>query len=155
MRWILLLGIFSLLTPARAGHTPPPIILRVHVQTSGEGLPSTQATQVALPPNGEVIQIRSLAEAGEHDLLQVTTDQAGALHLQFNHRAQVNLNAATGSQNNGRILVVLLNGQVLYAPVIDEQITTGELVIPHPVSPDLLKLLEEIAADNLREQNRT
>ncbi len=146
---LLLLLLLSVL-PSQAGHKPPPIILRVHVQTTGEGLPATMATTISLPPNGEQIQIRALPEATEHDLIDVQPNKDGTIRLFFDHQGQVNLNAATGD-NQGRILVLLINGYVVYAPVIDEQITNGELDLPHPLNPEVVKLLQEVAKLNVKE----
>lgn len=155
------LGLLALLTlsllaalPLHAGKKPPQILLRVHIQTTGEGLPDSQAVTIALPPNGELIQIRALAEATERDLIGVDVEPNGYLRLRFDHRAQVNISAATG-QNIDRIMVVLLNGQVIYAPVIDEQITSGSLVIPVALPPQIVQDLKQLAQDNAREQART
>ena len=155
MRWTcLLIGLlFLTYLPAHAGHSPPQVILRVHVQTTGTGLAPQEATTISLPPNGEQIQIRTLPEATEQEIVDVQQD-AGGLHLKFNHTGQVDLNAAT-SQNEGRILVVLLDGYVIYAPVIDEQINNGELDIPHPVTPHVLQLLQEQAQKNVQQAART
>ena len=156
MRWIyLLVGLFLLsFVQAHAGHTPPKVILRVYIQTAGEGLPDTQATTITIPPNGETIQIRTLPEVTENDLIGVQSDSSGAIHLQFNHQGQVVLSAAT-AQNQNRIMVVMMNGYVIYAPMIDQQITTGELVIPHKLTPEALQLLQEIARRNAQKQART
>jgi hypothetical protein len=156
MRWICLLIVLllSLPAPARAGHTPPKIFLRIHVQTAGEGLPSTQAITVALPPNGEQIQIRALPEVSEMNLIGVEQDSTGQVHLQFNHQGEVNLSAVTG-ENQGRILVVMLNGYIVYAPVIDQQITNGELILPHSLTPQILQLLQDVAQKNLRKSNKS
>ena len=139
--------------PAKAGHTPPKIILRIHVQTTGEGQSNLEATPIQLPPDGEQILIRALPEVSETQLVSAEQD-AGGLHLKFNHSGQVSLSAVT-AQNQGRILVVLIDGQVIYAPNIDEQITDGELDIPHPVPAAILQLLQELAKENLRRDVRT
>jgi len=156
MRWICLLTVLSLLllTSAQAGHTPPKIILRVHIQTMGNGLSDAQATRLTLPPNGEIIQIRTLPEVTEHNLINVQQDVSGSIHLQFDHEGQVVLNAST-AQNQGRIMVVMINGFVVYAPVIDSQISTGELIIPHPFKPEAVRLLQETAQKNVKEQARS
>lgn len=155
LRTCLLVGLMlCLLVPARAGHSAPKIFFRINVQTAGEGLSPQQATQVAIPPNGEMIQVRTLPEVTEQDLIGVTVDPSGPVHLQFNHRGKVNLDAVTG-ENQGRILVVSINGYVVYAPVIDQQITTGELVLPHPLSPEILQLLQQTAKENVRKASRT
>jgi preprotein translocase subunit SecD len=155
MRWsCLLIGLLVLtVLPARAGHTPPKVILRVHVQTTGEGQSPMEATTIQIPPQGEQILVRTLPEVSESQLIDVQQD-ANGLHLKFNHSGQVSLSAAT-AQNQGRIMVVLIDGQVIYAPVIDMQITDGELDVPHPVSPVIVQLLQELAKKNVRQAART
>ena len=63
--------------------------------------------------------------------------------------------SAVTAQNQGRILVILIDGYVVYAPIIDEQITTGELDIPHPISLQVIQLLQEVARENLRKAAKT
>lgn len=151
----LLIGLsVFLFVPAHAGHSPPKIILQIFVQTTGEGMSSTQATTISVPPNGEAIQIRALPEITDHELIDVRADASGAVHLRFNHEGQVVLSAFT-AQNQNRLMVVMLNGYVIYAPVIDEQITTGELIVPHPLAPQILQLLQETAQKNAKQQART
>jgi preprotein translocase subunit SecD len=145
--------LFLTFLPAQAGHSPPKVILRVHVQTTGEGQSPLEAMTLTLPPNGETIQVRTLPEVTENDLIDVKQDASG-LHLQFNHVGQVNLNAVT-AQNQGRILVVLIDGFVVYAPIIDEQITNGELDIPRQIGPRIVELLQEVARKNVRQAART
>jgi len=136
--------------PAHAGHKPPQVSLRINIQTAGEGLSSSQATNIGIPPNGEIIQIRALPEVTEKDLIDVKTDSAGTVFLFLNHRGKVNLDASTG-QNQGRILVVMIDGYVIYAPVIDQQITNGVFAIPHPLPAEVIKLLQDTAARNVKE----
>ncbi len=155
MRWTLILVILlsiSLL-PARAGHKPPQVVLRVHIQTTGEGQSPLEVTRITIPPAGEQILIRAIPELSEVQLLDVQQDLNG-LRLKFNHAGQVNLSAVT-AQNQGRIMVVLLDGQVIYAPTIDTQITNGELDIPHQVPLGVLQLLQQVAKQNQRQANRT
>jgi hypothetical protein len=155
MRWTLvLIGLLPFfLLPARAGHTPPKIILRIHVQTTGEGQSPMEVTTIQLPPQGEQILIRAIPEISEIQLIDAEQD-ANGVRLRFNHTGQVSLSAAT-AQNQGRILVVLIDGQVVYAPVIDMQITNGELVIPHPLPAIIVQLLQEVAKQNIRQANRS
>lgn len=158
MRLTCLQLVFSLLVlmwiPAHAGSTPKTkIFLRVHVQTNAAGLPNTQVASVAVPPDNEVIQIRALPELTEQNLIDVQSTATGGVRLMFNHTGQVNLDAVT-AENDGRILVVMLNGYVLYAPIIDQRITTGELDIPHPLSPQVLQLLQETAQNNVLQASK-
>ena len=156
MRWTCLLTglLFLTFLPAQADHSPPKVILRVHVQTTGEGQSALEVTTIAIPPNGERIQIRTLPEVTEHDLVDVQQDASGVVHLLFNHEGQVSLSAVT-AQNQGRILVVLIDGVVVYAPIIDEQITNGELDLPRPIPPQVLLLLQEVARKNVKQAART
>ncbi len=156
MRWICCLTGFLFLTflPARAGHSAPKVTLRVHVQTAGEGQSPMEVTTVAVPPDGERIQVRTLPEVTEHDLTDVQQDASGTVRFHFNHSGQVALSAVT-AQNQGRILVVLIDGYVIYAPIIDEQIASGELDVPHPITPQVLELLQEVARQNVRQAAKT
>ena len=155
MRWFCLPTFFllSTLLPAQAGHSAPKILLNINVQTSGEGLPLNQAHSIAVPPNGETILIRTLPEITQRDLVDVQVDASDAVHFRFNHDGQVALNAVT-AQNQGRILVLMLNGYILYAPVIDEQISDGELIMPHHLDPKVIQLLQETAQKNLQQAAR-
>ncbi len=139
---------------AHAGHSAPKVFLRVHVQTTGEGQSPMEVMSVNVPPDNDKILIRMLPEASESQLTGIEQDASGGVRLHFNHAAQVNLSAVTG-QNQGRILVVLIDGIVVYAPVIDTQITNGELDIPHPIPAQIVQLLQEAAAHNVKEANRT
>jgi preprotein translocase subunit SecD len=145
----LLLGLmFLTYLPARAGHSPPKVTLRVHVQTAGEGQSPMEVTRIQVPPTGETILIRALPEVSESQLIGVEQD-ANGLRLQFNHSGTVSLSAVT-AQNQGRILVVMLDGQVVYAPLIDTQISNGELDIPHPMPAEIVKVLQDLAKENIR-----
>jgi len=152
--WLLPVLFFLLFVPAQAGHSPPKIFLRVHIQTAGDGMSSQETTTIAIPPNGERILIRSLPEITENDLADVQQDPSGTIRLIFNHHGQIALNAVTG-ENQGRILVVLIDGYVVYAPTIDEQINSGELDIPHQLNPQVMQLLQETAKKNNQQAART
>ncbi len=156
MRWTwLLIGLLLITSlPVRAGHSAPKIFLRVNVQTTGEGQSNLEVATIPIPPNGEQIQVRALPEVTEQELIGVRQDASGATHLQFNHTGQVALSVVT-AENQNRILIVTINGYVVYAPVIDEQITTGELVIPRALGPQVVQLLQETVQKNLREAKRT
>jgi preprotein translocase subunit SecD len=156
MRRISLFTLFLLLAgliPVQAGHSPPKVLLRVYVQTN-EGLPESEARPISIPPDNEVIQVRPLPELTEGDLVSVEADAVGAVHLHFNHSGQITLNACT-AENQGKILVVMVDGFIVYAPTIDEQLSEGELVLPHPLKPEVVKLLQETAAHNVKQAART
>ena len=148
--WLLLLLLTIL--PAQAGSSPPKVLLRVNVQTTGEGLPATMATTISVPPDGEEIEIRALPEVTEKDLIDVKQNPDNTVRFFFNHRGQVNLSAAT-ADNQGRILVLLIDGYVAYAPIIDQEISNGELDVPPSdhINPQYIKLLQQVAQRNARE----
>jgi hypothetical protein len=148
MRYFFFALIFWCALPVHAGHSAPKIFLRIHVQTTGTGLPDDQAHTVLIPPNGEAIQVRALPEVSERNLIGVETRPNGTL-LFFDHEGQINLEAVT-AQNQGRILVVLLDGYVIYAPVIDEEIGNGQLLLPHPLDPRVVQVLKDVATNNVR-----
>jgi len=155
MRWMFPLAfLLVMLQPVEAGHSPPKVFLRIFIQTTGNGLPDTQAQTIVIPPNGETIQVRMMPEVTENNLINAQLDpSSGGLHLYFDHVGQVNLDAATGI-NQGRIMVVMINGYVVYAPVIDEQISTGDLIIPHAMSAQTLQALQDVAAQNNKKAAR-
>ena len=154
LRTCLLAGcLFLTFVPVRAGHSPPKILLRIHIQTTGPGQSPLAVSTLTIPPNGETIQVRTLPEATEQELVAVEQDDAG-VHLHFDHEGQVALSAVT-AQNQGRILVVLLDGVVVYAPIIDEQISDGELDLPRHFTAQVIGLLQETARRNNRQAART
>ena len=149
-----LMGLLLLtLLPARAGHTPPKVTLRIHVQTTGEGQSTLEVAQIRVPPAGDTIQIRAIAEVSENQLVGAQQDASG-LHLQFNHTGTVDLNAAT-AQNQGRIMVVIIDGNVVYAPIIDTQINDGQLTVPHQIPNEVVQLLQQVAQQNVRKANKS
>ena len=94
--------------------------------------------------------VRTLPEVTELHLIGIEQTASGTVRLQFNHVGQVNLSAVT-AQNEGPILVVLIDGMVVYAPVIDQQITNGELDLPHALNPIIIQQLQEVAKQNVRQ----
>jgi hypothetical protein len=151
----LLIGLLLLtFSPARAGHSPPKVFFRIHVQTAGQGLSPQQAANVTIPPRGEEIQVRTLPEVTERDIVDVQPLDSGGIRVTFNHVGTVALNAVT-AQNQNRILVVLINGVVVYAPIIDEQIDNGQLDIPHALQPQIIQLLQDQARKNVRQAAKT
>jgi preprotein translocase subunit SecD len=156
MRFLCLLLGFLLVTysPARAGHSPPKVTFRIHVQTTGEGLSPQQASIVLIPPRGEQIQVRTLPEITEQDIVDVEPLASGGIHVVFDHVGTVALNAVT-AQNQGRLLVVLIDGTVVYAPIIDVQIDNGQLDIPHALNLQIVQLLQDLARKNVIQAART
>jgi hypothetical protein len=140
--WAILLALCTL-----AGAPKPTVSWRVHVQVAGEGLPRSQALPLVLNKPAEQIYIKTLPELSERDIFDVRAfpaeDSLGMVVKLSPHGTHV-LNSAT-FQNHGRILVVFLNGRVIYSPVIDRHITNGELLIPRGVFPKEIEQIKALA----------
>ncbi|HSI83169.1 MAG: hypothetical protein ACAI35_02425 [Candidatus Methylacidiphilales bacterium] len=146
---IVLLLLVSSLSPALAGSSPPKVVVRVHIQNMNKEL-KKQTFMVQLPDPPEQISVSTLPEASEKDVLNVTgkpTTNGFGAYIQFNRRGSVNLSATT-AQNQGRILVVVINNRVVYAPVIDTVISNGILFIPDGISPKEMEALSTLAKYN-------
>ncbi len=132
------------------GHKPPMVTLRVNIQTAGQGLSEQLALPIALPKTGETILIRSTAEVSEKNLRNIELRPDGSTVLTFDHQGRINLSTATGT-NQGRYMVISIDGVVMYAPLIDIQIDDGVLILPHPLPPGVFQLLLKVAQDNSKE----
>jgi len=95
-----------------------------------------------------------LPEVTEQNLVAIEQLPSGVVRMQFNHVGQVNLGAVT-AQNQGRILVVIVDGYVVYAPIIDQQITNGELDLPRPLGAQIIQLLQDVAKHNVKQAEKT
>ena len=141
---LLFLGLFA------GGHKPPALIFRINVQTSGTGLGPTQALPLTLPKTQEMILVRAIPEVTEKNLRHVEVRNDGTLVLTFDHQGRVNLDVVTTS-NQGRYLVVTIDGILVYSPLIDEEISSGTLVIPHPLPLPVVEALKQVADENSRD----
>src|ERR1043165_7270136 len=128
MKWIIsctLLILATVLvsapTTALAGGSPPKIVVRVHVENVAKELKGRQTFMVQLPDPPEALSVVATPEASERDVINVVgkpTSNGYGAYIYFNRKAAVNLSATT-AQNAGRVLVVVINNRVVYAPVID------------------------------------
>jgi hypothetical protein len=130
---------------ATASEERPTSTFRVHVQTVEFGTPGTQVLPVSLVNPTKQIMIRAQPELSERDIqfLETRESEAGlALRITLDEHGKTVLNTAT-LQNQGRILVVFLNGRVVYAPLIDKTISNGVLTIPRGVFPEEIEPLRQ------------
>lgn len=113
-----------------------------------QGAPGTQNLPVTLTNPPKQIMIRAQPELSERDIVKVESapsDSGGvALRLTLSEHGKIVLNTLT-TQCQGQVMVVFLNGRVVYAPVIDKIIGDGILIIPGAVAPDEVPLLTETA----------
>ena len=149
--WLLWVGLFlGMGTALQAGAPAPQLSLRILVQ-SNQIANSAQTVAVPLTDPEETIYVNAIPEASEKDLIGVEpyngpAGETGAT-LHFTSHAGLSFNADT-MQNQGRILVVVLNGRVVYSPIIDSVISGGDFLIPHGVSPQDMALLQATAQIN-------
>jgi len=50
---------------------------------------------------------------------------------------------------------VLIDGNVVYAPTIDTQISNGQLDIPHQIPLVVVQLLQQVADQNVRKERKS
>lgn len=106
----------------------PPVLLRVHLQAP-EGAKGTATVPLRLPNPPETIAVRSLPEVTEKDVRRVLLRPDGTIQVEFDSFGQTKLEVAT-STGRGLILVVIANGRVVYAPMIDTVLSRGVLLLP-------------------------
>jgi len=106
----------------------PPFLLRVHLQAP-EGAKGMVSVPVTLFQPNETIAIQSLPEVSEKEIRKVSTRSDGTVLVDFNDFGRTKLEVGT-STGRGFILVVLVNGRVVYAPRIDTVITNGSILLP-------------------------
>lgn len=106
----------------------PPVLIRVHLQAP-EGAKGDVSVTVSLFNPPEKVAIQSLPELSEKDIRKVSTRSDGTVLLEFDDFGKTKLEVAT-STGRGLIMVVIVNGRVVYAPRIDTVLTNGCLLLP-------------------------
>lgn len=106
----------------------PPVLIRVHLQAP-EGAKGDVSVSVSLFNPPEKVAIQSLPELSEKDIRKASFRQDGTVLLEFDDFGKTKLEVAT-STGRGLILVVIVNGRVVYAPRIDTVLTNGCLLLP-------------------------
>ena len=106
----------------------PPVLLRVHLQAP-EGAKGMVTVPVTLLNPPETIAIRNIPEVSEKDIQSVRSLADGTVVVEFDDFGKTKLEVATNT-GRGLILVVIVNGRVVYAPTIDTNLTRGALALP-------------------------
>lgn len=119
----------------------PPVLFRVHLQAP-EGARGQATVPLALFNPPENIAIHNLPELSEKEIHAVSLRPDGTILVEFDDFGRTKLDVAT-STSRGLILVVIVNGRVAYAPIIDTVLNRGILLLP----PGAL-VAEEIQALN-------
>lgn len=120
----------------------PPILLRVHLQAP-EGAKGMVTVPVTLLNPPETIAIRNIPEVSEREIRQIRTLADSTVLVEFDDFGKTKLEVATNT-GRGMILVVIVNGRVVYAPTIDTNLTRGQLALPAgSVSPQEIEALND------------
>lgn len=120
----------------------PPVLLRVHLQAP-EGAKGMVTVPVTLLNPQETIAIRNLPELSEKEIRQIRTLVDGTVVVEFDDFGKTKLEVATNT-GRGLILVVIVNGRVVYAPTIDTNLTRGTLALPAgSILPEEIKSLND------------
>lgn len=120
----------------------PPVLLRVHLQAP-EGAKGMVTVPVTLLNPQETIAIRNLPELSEKEIRQIRTLADGTVVVEFDDFGKTKLEVATNT-GRGLILVVIVNGRVVYAPTIDTNLTRGTLALPAgSILPEEIKSLND------------
>ena len=106
----------------------PPVLFRVHLQAP-EGAKGQVSVPVTLFNPAETISIQTIPEVSEREVRKVSTRLDGSILVEFTDFGQTKLEVGT-STGRGLILVVIVNGRVVYAPRIDTVLTSGCLLLP-------------------------
>ena len=135
LRYLCLMNSARIVLPLLAGlliwigATPkPPVLLRVHLQAP-EGAKGQVSVPVTLFNPAETISIQTIPEVSEKEVRKVSTRLDGSILVEFTDFGQTKLEVGT-STGRGLILVVIVNGRVVYAPRIDTVLTNGCLLLP-------------------------
>jgi hypothetical protein len=127
--------------PLWAGSPKPSITFRIHIQMNESVGGSGPVIQVALSNPPEVITVNRSAQLAETHLQSVLPTPDGGMMVQTTPTGARLLEEATLS-NPGKIMVVLLNGTVVYSPVIDMPMRSGRFLVPGPIPPELISGLQ-------------
>jgi len=125
-----------------AGASKPTMTFRIHIQvkedTKGEGA----VLPIALSSPQQIITVSRVPKISENHLQSVIATPDGGMMVQTSTTGARLLEEATLSNPN-QIMVVLLNGQVVYSPVIDIPLRSGRLLIPGPIPPAMITALQQ------------
>jgi len=124
-----------------AGGSKPAIVLRFHIQVSEhEQVDNNSVIRVFVPDPDEAVLIHKFASLSEKNVAQATALADGGTLIQFDSTGSTILDTDT-TTNIGKILVVICNGRVIYAPIIDQPMRQGRMVLPG-ILPEEVKALQ-------------
>lgn len=124
------------------GSEMPPPMLRFHVQASPK-LGKEKVVPVTLVDPAAMIYIRKYPDLSERDIQSLDMLDKGRVLVTFNEAGRLRFEEMTRA-NSEIIMVVICNGRVIYAPLIDTVIGDGKLLLPKGISEDEIKELREV-----------
>ena len=133
-----MLWVFSL-SMAEAEGAKPPIVLRFYLQVMSQT--GSNWMQVEVPDPPQPILIEKYSFLSEKYVTEATALPDGNTMIQFDPIG-TNVLDTTTSGSTGKILVVICNSRVIYAPVIDQPLRQGRMIVPG-ITPEELKTLKE------------
>ena len=122
----------------------PPVLLRVHLQAP-EGAKGMVTVPMTLLNPPATIAIRNIPEVSEKEIRKIQSLPDGTVVVEFDDFGKTKLAVATNT-GRGLILVVIVNGRVVYAPRVDTILNQGCLLLPPgSLTPEeILRANEEI-----------
>jgi preprotein translocase subunit SecD len=135
------LGVTLMQSPLMAGSDKPAVVLRLHLQNL-DTTDLSKVVPVALKNPDQLINVDKFAFLSEKYLYDAKQLQDGRVLVQFDNIG-VSAMETTTSANLGKIMVVLFNGRVILAAVIDKPLRDGRLILPD-ISPEEFKQMEQL-----------
>ena len=116
------------------GSEKPKSLFRFHVQTMQQA-PKETLIPIHLSDPPSVFFVRKQPDLDERHMSEIQMMEDGSVLVIFNEQGQRKLANLTQG-NLGSFLVVISNGRVVYAPIIDVVMGDGQFVIPGGMSPN-------------------
>jgi len=142
---VLLLVVTEISSSTAVAGSRPPVLLTIHTEVSGLE-PAEKRLELPLEEPPFVFSVGKMPDITDRQLMGVLP---GPAPLQFDTTGARVLRNITTTNRNLR-LAVLINGRLVFSPVIDATISNGELFLPRGISPEVLEQLREIAQRNAR-----
>ncbi len=146
---VLLLVVTEISSSTAVAGSRPPVLLTIHTEVSGLE-PAEKRLELPLEEPPFVFSVGKMPDITDRQLIGVLPGPApGSALLQLDTTGARVLRNITTTNRNLR-LAVLINGRLVFSPVIDATISNGELFLPRGISPEVLEQLREIAQRNAR-----
>ncbi|MDR0533551.1 MAG: hypothetical protein LBH01_06305 [Verrucomicrobiales bacterium] len=138
-------GVILMQTQLMAGSDKPAVVLRLHLQNL-DSQDMSKVTPLSLKNPDQLIYVDKFAFLSEKYLYDAKQLQDGRVIIQFDNIG-VSAMETTTSASLGKIMVVIFNGRVILAAVIDKPIRDGRLIVPD-IGPEEFKQMELLIKKN-------